>query len=82
MADQNLPAGNGSKPIEIDEVQRLRVVPGDVLVLKIQERISHAVRDRLFLEMKRIFPENQVLVLDGGADLVVVEDYSINIEGA
>ncbi len=65
MTDDDLP--------EITDVQRFRLEPGDRLVVRYQERLTHQqavlVRDRLLAWAGPGFP---VLVLDGGASLEIV----------
>jgi hypothetical protein len=56
--------------IEIEDVKRLHLNPGDVLVVKLSQSADLGyVRDIL----KRIFPDNEVLLADQDVELTVVE---------
>jgi hypothetical protein len=56
--------------IEIEDVKRLHLNPGDVLVVKLSQSADHGyARDIL----KRIFPDNEVLLADQDVELTVVE---------
>lgn len=60
------------RPEEIADVQRLRLEPGDTLVLLSDLRLSTGHKARIQLEMSLLFPENRVLVLDSGTRLTVL----------
>lgn len=53
----------------IEEVRRLSIRPGDVVVLKLSE---YADPDMLRPRLEVTFPDNKVLVLAPGMDLYVV----------
>lgn len=54
---------------EITEVQRLRIEPGDKIVIRCQDRISSEAAMKLHEILKRAFPDHEVLILDSGATL-------------
>lgn len=58
--------------IKLDDVKRLRLETGDVLAIRLQRHTTsakwHTIRDRL----QDWFPDNNVIILEPGADLVVI----------
>jgi hypothetical protein len=58
--------------IQIEDVKRLRLAPGDVLVLKLAKDLRHKDVEHLQAEMRRTFPDHTVVVLAPDTDLVVV----------
>ena len=68
--DKASPVGDG---LEIEaEVQRMEVRPGDVVVARCQERIRPEFEVYLRKRMRAAFPDNQVIVVDGGMELQVL----------
>ena len=59
--------------LEIEaEVQRMEVRPGDVVVARCQERIRPEFEVYLRKRLRAAFPDNQVIVIDGGMELQVL----------
>ncbi len=56
------------------EIAVLRPRKGDKLVFKSKDPVSEAVATRIKRELAPRFPDNEILVLDEGMDLVVVSD--------
>ena len=56
----------------IQDVQRLRLEPGDTLVFLSDLRLSSSSKERIAKQLKEVFPDNRVIVLDSGARLAVV----------
>jgi hypothetical protein len=54
------------------DVQRLRLQPGDVVVLRLPGEVPMVVRQELRDRLKRAFPGNDVLVIDQRHDLSVI----------
>ena len=68
--DEALPAGEG---LEIEaEVQRMELRPGDVVVARCQERIRPEFAVYLRKRLRAAFPDNEVIVIDGGIELQVL----------
>jgi len=70
-------ATTGTGPVEPDaipDVQRIRLRPGDVLVLSYDRMLSYPEQERVVEKMKSVFPNNRTLVLGGGITLAVVGD--------
>jgi len=57
---------------EIPLVQRLRLEPGDTLILFYDVPIPHAEYQRMFEILSTRFPCNRVLILDRGTRLAVL----------
>lgn len=55
----------------VEETRITRLQPGDIVVVKVSRLISDAEHDYFLDHVKPLFPDNQVLVLDGGADLAI-----------
>jgi hypothetical protein len=53
------------------EVRRLRIGPGDTLVLRTPNRLSIAAIEHLHAAMRSTFPTAPVIILDDGMDLAV-----------
>ena len=69
-ADGESSVGEG---LEIEaEVQRMEVRPGDVVVARCQERIRPEFEVYLRKRLRAAFPDNQVIVVDGGMELQVL----------
>jgi hypothetical protein len=67
---QKVKVGEG---LEIEaEVQRMEVRPGDVVVARCQERIRPEFGVYLRKRLRAAFPDNQVIVIDGGMELQVL----------
>lgn len=62
----------GAEPELPLEVRRVRLEPGDILVLKSKQRLSHEICTRLTEALKRDFPGVPIMILDPDMDLEVV----------
>ena len=59
--------------LEIEaEVQRMELRPGDVVVARCQERIRPEFAVYLRKRLRAAFPDNEVIVIDGGLELQVL----------
>ena len=58
--------------ITLEDVKRLRLEDGDVLAIRFS-RISEDAARRLSASLKGTFPNNKILILEGDAELEVVE---------
>lgn len=58
-------------PANVREVRLLRLLPGDIIVAKVDENIRPQEAERARERLMRAFPDHEVLVL-AGADLEVV----------
>jgi len=59
--------------IEIEDVKRLRLQPGDVLVVRMPVRVSQEAAAAIVDDLDGCFPDNRVVVLAPGVELEVVE---------
>jgi hypothetical protein len=57
----------------VSEVSRLSLKPGDKLVVKTPKVLTADICETIKAFLKPHFPDNEVLVFDGGVDLSVVE---------
>jgi hypothetical protein len=55
------------------EVQRLRVGPGDVVVLRAESNLTRDVIEQVAGQMKEAFPDNKIIVLADGSKMQVVQ---------
>jgi hypothetical protein len=58
--------------IDLQDIQRLRLEPGDVLVLRMPDRLTAAAVEHLANTMQDAIPGHKVIVLEKGAQLEVV----------
>jgi len=59
---------------EITEIQRLRLNPGDTLVITFPGHLTPAVAEMIRERLRQKFPESvTILILDQGARLAVLE---------
>lgn len=67
-------------PIQIDALQILHLEPGDVLAVKFDRPLSlqeaHDVRE----QVKRLLPDNEVMVLDKGIELTAIRSEDVKRE--
>ena len=56
---------------EITEVQRIALNPGDVVVARVAGRLTAKQAHMVSQQLRKAFPSNEVLVLDGSAELDV-----------
>ena len=56
----------------VGDVERLRLLPGDVGVVKIKGRLRKEDVDRIKAQWEMLFPANEVLVLDESAEVSVM----------
>lgn len=57
---------------ELPEVRVVRVQPGDVLVIRLHGQVTDDVADMLAQTMKKLFPANEGVLLDQGAEIEVL----------
>lgn len=58
------------KDIEIKEIQKTNLKEGDVLFIRLPEKVSdRAVIDQIGNIIKRVFPKNKFLVLEKGINI-------------
>lgn len=60
------------EPLVRGEITTLRPQKGDKIVLKSHTPVSEAVARRIKQDLVPRFPDNEILVLDKGMDIVVV----------
>lgn len=65
--------------LEIKELIRVALKPGDTLVLMVEKVLTPGQRDALRDALDTLFPNNKCLCLDGGMKLAVIEGH-INVE--
>lgn len=58
--------------LDIKEVERLTLKPGDVLVVKVPSRLSPEARAGLRESLRALFPEHKCAILEEGMTLEVV----------
>lgn len=58
--------------IELEEVRRLRVEPGDALVVKMAHPVSREVHKRIRNQFEQTHPGVTILILEPGIDLEVL----------
>jgi pyruvate kinase len=58
----------------IEKVQVLDIKPGDVVVIKTEHFLVPRQRQTIVDLVASVFPENRVLVLDGGLELEVARE--------
>jgi hypothetical protein len=58
--------------VQIKDLQRVRLEPGDVLVVRIANQISPAELERWTNRLQAVFSKNQVIAVAGKADFFVV----------
>lgn len=56
----------------IGDLQRLELKPGDILVLKVDFKLSDSARNALYREIRAAFPDHRILILDTGIDMGVL----------
>jgi hypothetical protein len=56
---------------KVREVQRVRLEPDDVVVLKLQDKLTRDGLERILADVKRAFPDNRVAVLEDDMALTV-----------
>lgn len=54
------------------EIRRVRIQPGDVIVLRTDAHITAAVGERIVTDLKDIFPGHKVIILPEGNRLQIV----------
>jgi hypothetical protein len=58
--------------LEIQAIKRLRLRPGDIIVLKTQKVLSHNAFENIRSVVADNFPGHKVLVLEEGMDIEVI----------
>lgn len=58
--------------ITLEDVKRLRLQPGDVLVVRCREQVSQSVASAILRRVAEVFPENRVLVMDAPVEGIEV----------
>jgi hypothetical protein len=56
----------------IEKIKVLEVQDGDIILLKTRQKLSNLQKEHLIQESSRIFPRNQVVVLEDGLDIAVL----------
>lgn len=59
--------------LPIRDIQRVRLEPGDVLVVRYDCIITVEAHDRIKRQLSGAFPNNRVLVFDSNPQLSVIE---------
>ena len=59
--------------LKIEDLQRVRLAPGDVLVVRYEGCIPSRMEMYLQGYLRGLFPNNEILVLDGNVELSVIE---------
>ncbi len=62
----------------IPDVQRLRLEPGDRIVLSWAGKISHHVADALIERMEKLCVGHKVIILDGGLKMSVLSEKPVD----
>ncbi len=57
---------------EIVDVRRLRLNPGDVVVVKVQGHLSRMAEQNIKDELKTVVPDNKVLVVEAGVEIFTI----------
>lgn len=55
----------------IEDVRKLSVSKGDVIVVRVKHAISHDAHERIKETVSRRFPDNEIIVLDNGMSIDV-----------
>ena len=58
--------------IKIENLQRVQLEPGDVVLIQCQGMISPGHRQVLYRDLKAVFPGHSVIVLDRGDELSII----------
>ena len=58
---------------QIKDIQRVKLEPGDVLVVRYEGPMSVEMASRIRNKLGRVFPDNDVLVFDRNPTLSVIE---------
>lgn len=58
--------------LDVAEVERLALKPGDVLVLKCPQHLTIEEFEEISARFKEMFPDTKCLVLEGGIDVAVL----------
>ena len=58
----------------VSEVKTMRIRPGDVIVIQSEARIRAEFALYLRKRIRAFFPDNEVIVVDGGIELQVLTD--------
>jgi hypothetical protein len=70
------PCRRKSKPLELADVQRLRLEPGDALVILVPGRVTADQAHRIKDQVETFAPGHEVAVLEDGMELVVVSGHA------
>ena len=65
--------GYGVNMINIEELKTITLKPGQVVVYRCDRFLSRDKAELLFRQLEKFFPDNRVLVIDGGSELLVVD---------
>jgi translation initiation factor IF-1 len=55
------------------EVRRVRIAPGDVVVLRTAVNLDTETAEKMIADLQQVFPENKVIVLGENSHLEVAE---------
>lgn len=59
--------------VKIKEIEKINLKPGDVLLIKLIEEVSHSHADHVLKNMVKLFPNNKVVVFIGDVKFQAVE---------
>jgi len=59
--------------IEIKDIQRVKLEPGDILLVRYEGILPVAEKDRIAKQVQTRLPGHEVIVMDGGLTLSVIE---------
>ena len=66
--------------LEIVEIAKLDLAPGDILVVKTDAHLSRDVAESIRAATGRILPETKCIILDGGIDITVLRRIDVDPE--
>lgn len=58
--------------VTITEVERISLQPHDVVLFRAETRLAQAVHREIREKLQEIFPDNRVIVIEQGSDLLVI----------
>ncbi len=64
---------NDDIEIEFDKIKTIEIKENEVVVLRIQQRLTEPIWHNLMKSMGKIFPNNKVIILEEGAEIVSMD---------
>jgi hypothetical protein len=61
-----------AETIKIEDLQRVQLKPGDVLAVRLHRPVPCSDQGRIIAQLKRVFPDNEVIILERGLELCVI----------